>query len=59
MEKRTKRVRILGKGHSSCVSSLLYSWYQEKKFQDVTLTCVTYLESQDGDIHSHIQANRR
>ena len=60
MENRIKRVRIVGKGHSSCFERLLLEWYKRESFVDVILTCVGNPDNlKDGAAPHQISANRR
>lgn len=64
MEKKSKRVRIVGKGHSTCFGRVLEEWYRQEIFTDVVLTCDENIEhdshlSSKGDTCRRIHANKR
>lgn len=67
MENRgKKRVRIVGKGHASCLERELWNWYRRGSFVDVFLTCVGSPDEHDfisnndeRSLRQQISANRR
>lgn len=63
MEKKSKRVRIVGKGHAACYRRLLEEWYRQEIFTDVFLTCDDNIDwdnsASAGDTCRRIPANKR
>ena len=62
MEKKSKRIRIVGKGHATCYRRLLEEWYRQEVFTDVFLICNDNIErdsSSSGDTCRRIPANKR